>query len=492
MDIPYVPQPRQQLAHATNADEIFYGGAAGGGKSAFLDWDAVDFCARIPELNAFIFRRTFAQLKINHILQLKRDIPEELAIWNESNKEFRFFNGSVLIFRHCEHEGDLDDIQGAEIHWGGIDEGAQFSPTMLAYIRSRMRLGKSSIRFRKLAEMDKELGNYIDKLPRLCIGSNPGGEAHHYLKSNYIDPAPPETVFEDSFVSPISGKTITKSKIFIPAKMSDNAYLDDGYEIQFTELPDWQQRQLVSGDWNVIPGSYFDSYNSATHVIEPFNIPSWWQRFRSLDWGYATPFSVGWWAVADDTEVKTKSGVVYRFREGSMIRYREWYGARKGEKGYVNQGLKLSPETVGTEILTMELGEKVDYGVADPSLWRGRDGGKSNAERFAKVGVYWQKAANDRQAGCTQMHARFKSNTLFVFSTCRQFIRTVPAVVSDDKRPEEYKKAGEDHCPDEVRYAVMSRPTVRERPQPKTGRVLPTVDDLNLMANKPHQGNEWI
>jgi len=493
VDFPYIPQPRQQLAHASTADEIFYGGAAGGGKSAWLGWDAIDFCAKIPELNAFMFRRTFAQLRMNHIMQLKRDIPDELAIWNESAKEFRFYNGSILIFRHCEHEGDLDDMQGAEIHWGGIDEAAQFTPNMLGYIRSRIRLGRAEERILRLAENDPSFLHYIEKLPRLCLGSNPGGEAHHYLKANYIDPAPAETVFEDRFISELTGKEIIKTKIFIPAKMTDNRFLDAGYEIQFSDLPKWQQAQLVSGDWNIVPGSFFDCYNSNLHVVAPFAIPTWWQRFRSLDWGYATPFSVGWWAVADDTKVTAKDGVEYQFEPGTIIRYREWYGAKKDRKnsGYLNQGLRMEPEKVAEQIRMMETGETIAYGVADPSLWRGRDGGKSNAERFAEKRIYWQPAANDRQAGSTQMYARMNTNTLFVFDTCTEFQRLVPAVVTDEKKPEEYKKVGEDHLPDEVRYACMSRPSIRRAPElPKQGYVLPTMDDLNNLTRSQEQN--WL
>ena len=294
-------------------------------------------------------------------------------------------------------------------------------------------------------------------------------------------------------VSELTGKTITKRKIFIPAKMDDNRFLDAGYEIQFMDMPAWQRRQLVAGDWNVIPGSFFDCFNSAIHVIAPFAIPAYWQRFRSMDWGFATPFSVGWWAVADETQVTAKDGTVYQFKSGSLIRYREWYGAKRDKKnrGYLNQGLRMEPERVAEQIKMLELGEDIEYGVADPSLWRGRDGGKANAERFAGEGVLWKQAANDRQAGSTQMYAQINGNMLFVFASCEQFIRTVPAVTTDEKKPEEYKKAGEDHCPDEVRYACMSRPQIKRKPERVPGvRYLPTMDELNNI-HQPEQ-DVWI
>lgn len=40
-----------------------------------------------------------------------------------------------------------------------------------------------------------------------------------------------------------------------------------------------------------------------THVIEPFEIPNYWTIYRSFDFGYRHPFSMGYWAVDPDDVV---------------------------------------------------------------------------------------------------------------------------------------------------------------------------------------------
>ncbi|GAG84407.1 unnamed protein product, partial [marine sediment metagenome] len=301
--------------------------------------------------------RKFPQLRHNHIEKLRREMPKELAEWNETNKYFTFKNGSLLVFQHMEDRNSMENVQGWDIHFAGVDEAGQFTGEMLAWIRSRMRLGNYDEQIRKLAKINPRLEYYRERLPRLAMASNPGGEGHHYLKSNYIDPSPPEVPFYEEFENPLTGTKEKRSKIFIPAQMNDNSYLDAGYAIQFTEMPAWQRRQLVNGDWDVVPGAFFDCFNSSVHILKPFTIPSHWQRFRSLDWGYRTPFSVGWWAVADNTPVFARDGTQYRFKEGAIIRYREWYGAKEGKRGPVNQGIRMPPEDVAEQILTYERGE---------------------------------------------------------------------------------------------------------------------------------------
>jgi hypothetical protein len=94
-------------------------------------------------------------------------------------------------------------------------------------------------------------------------------------------------------------------------------------------------------------------------------IPSDWMRFRSMDWGSASPFSVGWWAIVQDDRALANGGVV--LPRGCMVRYREWYGMRPGEP---NVGLKLHAEEVGKGIAEREQGESIAYGVLDPSALR--------------------------------------------------------------------------------------------------------------------------
>src|SRR5262249_27868014 len=133
-------------------------------------------------------------------------------------------------------------------------------------------------------------------------------------------------------------------------------------------------RAWLDGDWSVAMGAFFDCWDNKRHVIEPFEVPKDWMRFRSMDWGSASPFSVGWWALVQD-DYTVHGRVLPR---GCMVRYREWYGMRRGEP---NVGLKLHAEEAGRGILEREQGETISYGVLDPSAFK-EDGGPSIAERI--------------------------------------------------------------------------------------------------------------
>lgn len=102
-------------------------------------------------------------------------------------------------------------------------------------------------------------------------------------------------------------------------------------------------------------------------------------------------------------------------------------------------------------------------GVADPAIFSSETG-ESIAEKFAQYGVYFDKADNSRITGWNQMRERMKFDeegmaTLYVFNTCRHFIRTVPSLIHDVKKPEDLDTTQEDHIADECRYLCMARPT---------------------------------
>jgi hypothetical protein len=232
----------------------------------------------------------------------------------------------------------------------------------------------------------------------------------------------------------------------------------------------------LNGDWNAVEGAFFDCWETGKHIVRPFTVPSDWIRFRSMDWGSARPFSVGWWAIAQD-DYQTETGKIPR---GALVRYREWYGCKPGEP---NTGLKLTAEEVGRGILEREKGDTITYGVLDPAAFA-EDGGPSIHERLSAATDYkvlFRRADNKRVSqmgalgGWDQMRARMKGDGerpgMFVFSTCTDFIRTIPILQHDADRPEDLDTEAEDHVADEARYGCMSRPYVPVREVKKSSKM---------------------
>jgi hypothetical protein len=302
---------------------------------------------------------------------------------------------------------------------------------------------------------------------------NPGGAGHQWVKARYIDHAPMGyKVTTQTFKNPWTGDSVTRDRVFIPSKLNQNKYLGAEYVANLQMAGNEALvKAWLEGDWSVIEGAFFDCWSNEQHVVRPFTIPNDWLRFRSSDWGSAAPFSVGWWAVVGD-EYALEGGK--RLPRGALVRYREWYGASAP-----NVGLKLTAEEVARGIKAKEAGDKIAFGVLDPAAFA-VDGGPSIAERMLKEGVSFRPADNKRVSQRGAMggwdHGR---PMLYVFDTCKDFIRTVPALQHDPDKPEDLDTDAEDHVADEARYACMSRPWIPRQQEDKT----PDRLDLQVMPN---------
>jgi hypothetical protein len=441
-EIPWTPQPGPQREFIdSHVFELVYGGARGGGKT-----DAVlgEFAHHAIEEGAaaqgLLVRRTRTALEptIARARQIFRG-----ARWQENRSQFEWKSGAVLACRHLDNDADADLYQGHSYTRVYVEEMTQFPrPGPIDKLKATLR-SAAGVRCAFRAT---------------C---NPGGAGHHWVKARYIDPGP-RTLVEETFVSPFDGGEMRLERMFLPARLSDNPRLLESDPMYVARLQQCGSAELVrawlEGDWDIVEGAFFDGWSSR-NVVAPFRPPEFWTRFRAFDWGYASPFSVGWWAVVDDDH-RLGAGLV--LPRGALVRYREWYGADAN-----GAGLRLDAEEVAAGILAREIpGETISWGVADPSIFA-HNGGASIGERMAGAGVWLRRADNTRVgaagalSGWDQMRARIRGDglrpMLYVFDTCRDFIRTVPVLQHDPVRPEDLDTAAEDHVADETRYACLSR-----------------------------------
>jgi hypothetical protein len=99
-------------------------------------------------------------------------------------------------------------------------------------------------------------------------------------QARYIDPAPLGwKIVQTAFKNPWNGSTITRDRVFIPSKVSDNHFLGDEYigNLYLSGSPQLV-RAWLEGDWNVIEGAFFPEWTTEQHVIAPFAIPRHWTR----------------------------------------------------------------------------------------------------------------------------------------------------------------------------------------------------------------------
>jgi hypothetical protein len=475
--------PKQTRALCSPATEILYGGAAGGGKSYFMRALAIMLCGLIPGLNVYLFRRLYDDLIKNH-LEGTGGFPEMLAPLIGSghvkivDAEIRFWNGSRIFLCHCQHEKDRFKYQGAEIHVLLMDELTMFSEVIYRFLRGRLRApGLVVPEWARVFFREKFGVELAEKIPLVVCGSNPGNVGHVWVKGSWIDGARP---FELRRMSKTEGGMLRQ---YIPAVLVDNPHIDaEDYSGKLEGLGNRELvRAMLHGDWNIVAGAFFDVLSDEKHKIPSFTPPKHWTRFRSMDWGSAKPFSVGWWVIAEGSEyVRLKNGSERMFPKGALIRYREWYGVAKDEDGRPKPdvGLRMTAEAVARGIMEREAGEKVDetLSVADPAIWK-EDGGPSIAEKMlrcdpkdpmANVGPRFQPADNSRVTGWQAMYGRMvwkdmedDEPMLYVTEDCADWWRTVPALQHDDAKPEDVDSRMEDHAGDDSRYACQSRPVSR-------------------------------
>jgi hypothetical protein len=467
----WAPQPGPQTAFVESPlFEVVYGGARGGGKTDAALGDFARHARRWGgAAHGLLVRRTRVALEPT-IERARAVFAPEGATWAQARSCFAWPSGAALYFRHLGRDADADRYQGHAYSRVYVEELTQFAdPRAVDKLKATLRSAEGApCAFRATC--------------------NPGGAGHNWVKARYID-AGANVVVAETFVSPFDGTAIRLARQFIPARLTDNPALLRNDPLYVARLSQAGSAALVKawldGDWNAIEGAFFDKWSSR-NIIPAFAIPDLWTRFRAFDWGFAAPFSVGWWAVVSDPTPLGDGRVLPR---GAMVRYREWYGSN----GKPDEGLRLDAESVAAGILAREAGETLAYGVADPSIFA-EDGGPSLAERMRRAGLAFRPADNTRigklgaLSGWDQMRARINGDgetpMLFVFDTCRDFIRTVPVLQHDPARPEDLDTAAEDHAADEARYACMSRPLTARNP-------VPPVNPADLWGRRPAPVNDW-
>jgi len=428
---------KQKAFIDAKADEVLFGGAAGGGKSYGQLIDAFLYALKYAGSKQLVLRRTYPELEKSLIRVSLELYPAAVYKYNSANHMGRFINGSLIDFAYCDSEKDVYKYQSAEYDVIRFDELTHFSEQMYIYLISRLRGAN-------------------DFPKQIKSSTNPGGVGHQWVKSRFIDIGEPNREHH----TPIG------SRIFIPSRVQDNSFLlekDPEYLIRLENLDEDTKKALLYGNWDIFEGQYFREFNRDIHTIPPFSIPPHWQRFRCLDYGQDTCCCL--WCAVDE------SRRIYVYRE-------------LHEPGLIlsvaaQRILDRTPST-----------EQIRYTVASPDLWnKQQSSGESGAEVMFKAGLKGlMKADNARIQGWRLMREYLQvvpdefgqdSARIKIFSTCPNLIKSIPALIYDDKNIEDCDTEPHQftHAPDALRYGLMSRPPLTrvivplEEPLPDSRKV---------------------
>ncbi len=426
----YKAEEKQELFHLSQAEEVLYGGAAGGGKSFAIIWDAVMKAMQYKQARIAIFRRKFPELEKSIILDFLEYVPASWYEYNKKDHRATFHQtGSLIEFNHCQLESDVYNYQSAQYDFIFFDELTHFTEYIYTYLQSRCRSPKGYPAQVKCA-------------------SNPGNIGHHWVKTRFIDGYEPYTIETHSEELP-NGKLSEYTTEYIPARVYDNKYImekDPKYISRLQKIPNESERKaLLDGDWDSFEGQFFKEWNYDQHTIKPFKIPPDWQKIRTVDWGYTAPTVCLWIAFSP-------AKVAFVYREMTIT------------EATIEETVEMIKHLSGDETYS--------YTTADPSLWSTTqyERGESIAHRITYMGVPLMKADNNRIAGWNVIHSYmdFDEKTdarLKIFTNCLQTIKTIPGLIHDSRKPEDLDSDGDDHHADALRYGLMTRPLSFYKPK---------------------------
>lgn len=462
--VSWEPNPGSQMLFLSCPfDELLFHGTRGPGKTAAL---LMDFLQDVgagwgPAWRGILFRETYKQLAdivAKTYEFFNRVFPD--ARFSESDYTWKFPEGETLLLRYMKAPRDYWEYHGHEYPWIGWEELTNWL---------------TSDCYDSMFSCNRSTEPGIPK--RVRSTCNPWGVGHNWVKKYFIDVAPPGKPIVQEFTNPITGDTVRRVRGHIFGSIFENKHLirnDPEYLAKLISIQDENKRKAwLEGRWDIVPGGFFgDVFLRERNVLPAFTPPPAWECFLAFDWGSASPFSLGFYAIADGEAQPVPHRVLPR---GALVRFDEWYGAdeRTGD------GLRLVNDVLGDRIVRrvhnwMGKGLRFSTGVADPSIWI-EEGGPSIYEQMKKgidvakrkldinpewLGTLFEPADNARLPGWQQMRERLYNvdedrSMLYVTDNCTEWLRTVPMLPRDENNWDDVDTDAEDHAGDESRYACM-------------------------------------
>ncbi len=462
-----LPGSQEAFLASKHIYEVMYEGTRGPGKTDTL---LMDFFSDVgkgygPEWRGILFRQTYKQLQ-DVITKTKKwfALVCPQATYNASEHTWTFPDGEQLLLRQFQRDDDYYNYHGHAYPWIGWEELCNWA-TLAGY--------------KRMMSTCRSTHPVVATLCRVRSTTNPYGPGHNVVKHRFNLPGSRgkinwHPVDEDGNHLPprlaIHGN-IYENSILLEA---DPKYIERlrAAAKNPAELAAW-----IDGSWDIVAGGMFDDvWSPKHHVLDPFPIPDDWRIDRSFDWGSSKPFSCGWWAESDGSDVQLADGTWMSTVSGDLFRIGEYYGWN----GKPNEGLNMLAVDISKQIrlreMSMGIANRCKAGPADNSIFNAEDG-NCIADNMAKnirlddgskiKGATFtpaDKRPGSRITGWEAMRQRFRASIptdmpreepgLFVFSNCLQFIRTIPVLPRDEKNMDDVDTNTEDHIGDETRYRI--------------------------------------
>ncbi|HWV45501.1 MAG TPA: hypothetical protein VN039_05660 [Nitrospira sp.] len=491
----------QTLALCCPAHILLYHGTRGPGKT---DSQLMRFRRRVGQgygrhWRGVIFDREYKNLD-DLISKSMRWFPEfkDGARFLSSKSDYRWVwpSGEELLFRAIRRDSDYWAYHGQEFPFIGWNELTKYSSDTL--FDMMMSCNRSSFLPEEYRAWDDD-GEPIPPPPPIPLEvfatCNPFGAGHNWVKKRFIDAGKMGEIVRNC-VTVFNPRTqrqeeVVKTQVHLFGSYRENKYLSPEYIAELVTMKDANKRKAwLMGSWDVLAGGMFDDvWDNDLHKMRMFKIPIGWRIDRSFDYGQSKPFSVGWWAESDGSDVLLEDGRTWMSTvKGDLFRIAEWYGCEEGKS---NVGLRMLASDIAAGIVEREIAmgihNRVQPGAADNAIWDVLNGNSiaMDMEKNVRVGgqvyrgVTWirsDKSPGSRKRGWEQIRKRLVKSKgeqvtkadgtvvtvprqepgLFVFTNCKNSLNLMPFMSRDEDDPDDIDTNTEDHIADEWRYRVMS------------------------------------
>lgn len=463
------PNPKQHLALASTAEQIFYGGAVGGGKTIWLVIVAIMTCLLHAGVHVAIFRRHYKELAQNVIPQFLALLPARYGRFQSQLGKYTFPNGSVCWFGHCARESDVYLYQGNQWVKLLVDEASHMTKFIVGYLSTRVRSPRRDV--------------YLQTL----MGSNPGGPGHGFLKHGWVKPDGWEISHLAAAPQPLDvwrpRPPRDRPTRYMPTRQFVPAYFADNYVLQAADpfyldrvigaLPGTggrrdsaKGRQLAEGDWDINDGMMFGDDFHATYIINrddrallslgfvehqviPWHVkplrgwvpPPSAKTYGSIDYGYGAPFAFHLHAVLPGNHVRT-------FRELYKAGLRDIHQARAIRsmvERLMDQGMAkpewmvYDPQMDGDRAevnISTTIADEYQKELGDPLQIKLVPGGKEKGARLSRI-----QRVKDALAPMDDGFPHWD-----ITEECEDLIRTLPDLPTDEDDPEYIDEDAEDHA----------------------------------------------
>lgn len=459
-DIQYKANHWNRVFHSLPHDIVFGAGAAGVGKSLSLLIDpmiqvkAEDERCR-DKHHPFHQRWGMSTGEAWHMRRVGEDLDQTIerskrlfptidaqADYNENKKAWRFRSGYKYVFESCNKPDDWNRFRSNQCTHLGMDELIEFTQKQYDEIQTRVR-SSDPVLIRMLRW-------------RMCSNpSVPASLSKRGIKLNdplwvrkmFVDPEPNGKVTFRRRVKRDDGTYAERTWIYWPGTLYDNPDPDfvKVYEANLLLAKPHIRAAQLYGDWYITAGSYFGAaWKKGIHTREPFQVPSRWPKWRSMDWGFKKHGCVHWWAMDEE-------GNIFCIYELTFI-------------GRHDEDVAKDIKRIETDVLRIPLrdGRSALSGPADTQIWeeRGR-GTKTIGSTMWENGVDWEKAdKKSRRRNAELMYKRLEDHQdgtctpgIVISTRCRRLIQTLPAAMEDSDTGE-LVDGGDDHWLDSALYSV--------------------------------------